>query len=70
MYLIIENSDGLYAYFETKKHFKKASEYRNNLTRINMTVLDDECDLSSYGENFYIVIPVNKKKLLKKRKKR
>lgn len=68
MYLIIERTDGVtYSYFENKKKFKATQEERKNLNRLKMTVLDNECDLSLHGDNFYIVIPVKKKKLIKQR---
>lgn len=62
MYLIIQKSDRIYASFETNKHFKQAQAYRADLRRLEPTVLDEECDLSLHGDNFYIVIPVLKKK--------
>lgn len=68
MYLIIQKSDRVYASFETNKHFKQAQEYRAELRRLEPTVLDEECDLSLHGDNFYIVIPVKKAKLKKHRK--
>lgn len=68
MYLIIQKSDRIYASFETNKHFKQAQEYRADLQRLEPTVLDEECDLSLHGGNFYIVIPVKKTKLKKQRK--
>ncbi len=71
MYLIIERENGVdYAYFEDKKQFKAAQKDRENSTKLLMTRLDDECDLSSIGDNFYIVVPVKKKKLIKQRKSR
>jgi hypothetical protein len=68
MYVIIEKSDRVYASFETKNHFKQAQEYRKKLRQLEPTVLDNECDLSQHGDNFYIVIPVKKAKIKKKRK--
>lgn len=69
MYLIIERSEGnTHAYFEDKKHFKSAQEYRKDLTEIRMTNLDLECNLELHGDEYYIVIPVKKKKLMKMRK--
>lgn len=68
MYLIIQKSDRVYASFETNKHFKQAQEHRTDLRRLEPTVLDEECDLSLHGNNFYIVIPVKKAKLKKQRK--
>lgn len=69
MYLIIERSKGsFYAYFEDKEHFKIAQKERKNLNQIEFKKLDDECDLSSYGDNFYMVVPVKKKKLIKQSK--
>lgn len=61
MYLIIHKEGRVYASIETKKHFKQAEEHRKNLRKLSPKVLDDECDLSHYGDNFYIVIPVKKK---------
>lgn len=69
MYLIIQKSDRVYASFETKAHFKQAQKYRKELRRLEPSVLDNECDLSQHGENFYIVIPVSNRKLKKRRKK-
>jgi hypothetical protein len=48
----------VYAYLETDKHFAKAEKMRKGLRRLPLTVLDEECDLSEYGTNFYIVVPV------------
>lgn len=62
MYLIIQRSNGkTYAYFEDKKHFKVAEKDRRHLTRIKMTILDQECDISQHGDNIYMVIPVKKR---------
>ena len=70
MYLIIQKSDGkIFAYFEDKKHFKASDLERKNLTRLKATVFYGECDLSEYGDNIYMVIPVKKKKVLKMRSK-
>jgi hypothetical protein len=59
--LIIQKTDRVYASIESNKHFKEAEKHRQNLRRLDPKVLDDECDLSYYGDNFYIVIPVKKK---------
>ncbi len=69
MYLIIEKSDRLYASFETNEHFKQANKYRGNLTRIEPTVLDEECDLTQLPNWSYIVIDVKKKKIKRARAK-
>lgn len=61
MYLIIQKTDRIYASIETKKHFKQAEEHRKNLLKLSPKVLDEECDLSHYGDNFYIVVPIKKK---------
>lgn len=62
MKLIIEKSEGrVYASIESKKHFNEAEKERQNLRRLDPKVLDEECDLSHYGDDFYIVIPVKKK---------
>lgn len=66
MYLIIERSNGVtYSYFENKKQFKVAQEDRKSLGRLDAKDLNQECDLSLHGDNFYMVIPVKKKKLQK-----
>lgn len=70
MYLIIQKSDRVYASFETKNHFKQAQEHRKELRRLEPTILDEECDLSLHGDNFYIVIPVKKTKIKKQRKEK
>jgi len=65
MKFIIQKTDRIYASIESNKHFKEAEKSRqnDNLKRLDPKVLDDECDLSQHGDNFYIVIPVKKKSL-------
>lgn len=66
MYLIIERTDGVtYSYFENKKQFKVAQKERESLNRLDPNNLNHECELSLHGDNFYMVIPVKKKKLSK-----
>jgi|GEM_PF-7021760 len=61
MYLIIEKSDNnVYSYFESKKVFKKNQVERSNLTRIEPKELNNQCDLSLYGDNIYMIIPVKR----------
>lgn len=68
MYLIIEKSRGMYAYRETKRHFKEADKYRKNLTRLDVSALDKECDLAEHGDHFYIVVPIKTTKPKRKTK--
>lgn len=66
MYLIIERSGGgFYSYFESKKQFESGQEERKSLTRLDPKNLNHECDLSLHGDNFYMVVPVKRKKLSK-----
>lgn len=66
MNLIIERNNGtVYSYFESRKQFKNNQEKRKNLRRLDAKDLDHECDLSLHGDNFYMVVPVKKKKLEK-----
>jgi hypothetical protein len=56
MKLIIQNIDGvLYAYTESKSHFKAASKTRGT-RQIDPAELDNECNLSAYGDNFHMVL--------------
>jgi hypothetical protein len=65
MKLIIENCKGFYAYFETEKRFKRNEKHRGGV-RVDPRLLDEQCDLSAYGDS-YMVIDVKPRARKKKR---
>lgn len=73
MYLVIEKSDSVYAYFESDTHFKKMEKQRANLHKLDAVMLDEECDLILQAQRngpFRIAIPVREAPVKKQRKKR
>lgn len=73
MYLIIEKSDTLYAYFESNKHFKEMEKQRDNLHKLDAAALHDECDLLLQADKhgpFRIAILVKENLTQKRRKQR
>lgn len=55
-YLIIECDHGdMYAYVEPPAHHKKMMQYRIPELQRPISALDNECDLSTYGNNFYFI---------------
>ena len=62
MKLVFEMKESVpYLYFESEKHFKVAQKERK-LTQetISSTKLAYECNMSEYGDNFHIIIPVKR----------
>jgi hypothetical protein len=72
MYLIIEKSNQIYAYFESETQFKKMQKQRvaAGYTQLDLAMLDEECLVTDHGNNFYIVVPVDKKAVKAQQKKR
>jgi hypothetical protein len=72
MYLIIEKSDQIYAYFESERHFKKMQKDRvaSGYLQLELSALDEECCLPEHGNYFYIVIPVDKEKVQTRRRRK
>ena len=68
MKLIIEMIDGvIYAYMESKKHFKRVESTRGN--RVDPLDLNYNCVLESHLENRdYMVFNIKKPKKFKKQK--
>ena len=60
MKLIVQNIDGaIYAYTEKESHFKAASKTRGT-KQLDPALLDNECNLSAYGDNFHFVFDLKK----------
>lgn len=60
MKLIIEKIEGqVYAYMEREKHFKNVRCQRGT-PLLDASALNDECDLSKYDDDFYMVFNIKK----------
>ena len=68
MKLIIENNGGIFAYFESERHHKKVEGKTRRGVKVNPLLLDDNCDLSQFG-NSYMVINVKPSARKKRREK-
>lgn len=70
MYLIIEKTDSIYAYFESETQFKKSQKHRvaSGYHRLDLSALDDECDVKEHGQYVYIVIPLDKQEVQSQRR--
>ena len=70
MKLIIEREEGiLYAYMETEKHFRvvqQSDPARREAMRLPGDMLDANCNLDNYDDDFYMVFDIKKPKKGKK----
>ena len=64
MRLIIEkgNDGSMYIYRESEKHYRRVERQRANLKRVGKDVIDQECNMTNFPYNSYMVFHLKKKK--------
>jgi hypothetical protein len=70
MYLVIEKSDSIYAYFESEIQFKRNQRHRvaSGYHQLDLSALDEECNVKAHGQYVYIVVPLDKREVQSQRR--